>query len=313
MIDRLFSAPMDEPSRLVGFSGNRIDRLSENRDEEALALALAASDARVLVSRSGRLVLKANGAGFSAWFGVGESAVAGARLEHAVLLGWDSGVPVLAAPGGIEPDDLPDGLKAIDHRSVYVQGLLDEATLGALAQGAALLAWNAANRFCGRCGAATEIRIGGYKRACTGCGAESFPRTDPVAIMLAVTREKCLLGRSPHFPPGMYSCLAGFIEPGETIEDAVRREIFEESGIRIGRVAYHASQPWPFPHSLMIGCFGEAMTDEIDADREELEDCRWFSRAEVLKVIAGTHEDGVTMPPKGAIAAHLIRAWAQEG
>jgi NAD+ diphosphatase len=310
MIERLFAGPQDEPSRFVGFAGNRLDRLSENRDEQALATALENPAARLLVSRGGRVVLKANGAGFSAWFGVEESAVAGARLDHAVLLGWDEGVPVLAAPGGIEPDDLPDGLKAIDHRSVYVQGLLDEAALGALAQGAALLAWNRANLFCGRCGAKTEMRIGGYKRACTGCGAESFPRTDPVAIMLAVTREKCLLGRSPHFPPGMYSCLAGFIEPGETIEDAVRRETFEESGIRIGRVAYHASQPWPFPHSLMIGCFGEALTDDIDADREELEDCRWFSRDEVLKIIAGAHGDAIMIPPPGAIASHLIRAWA---
>ncbi|MGY6709318.1 MAG: NAD(+) diphosphatase [Rhizobiaceae bacterium] len=313
MIETLFSATSEEPSSLVGFAGNRLDRLSENRGENALETALAAPDARILVSRGGRVVLKVNGAGFEPWFGVAESAVAGARLEHAVLLGWDSGVPVLAAPGGIEPDDLPEGLKAIDHRSVYVQGLLDEATLGALAQGAALLAWNRANRFCGRCGAKTEMRIGGYKRACTGCGAESFPRTDPVAIMLAVTRDRCLLGRSPHFPPGMYSCLAGFIEPGETIEDAVRRETFEESGIRIGRVAYHASQPWPFPHSLMIGCFGEALSEDIDADREELEDCRWFSRDEVLKIIAGDHPDGILMPPPGAIAAHLVRAWAAEG
>jgi NAD+ diphosphatase len=311
MIASLFSAP--EHSQHLGFSGNRIDRLSEKRDEDALERALAAPGARVLVSRAGRVVLKANGAGFEAFYGVAESAVAGARLEEAVFLGTDAGGPVLAAPGGIEPDDLPDGLKAIDHRSVYVQGLLDAEALGALAQGAALLAWHAENLFCGRCGASTEMRIGGYKRACTGCGAESFPRTDPVAIMLAVRPDKCLLGRSPHFMPGMYSALAGFIEPGETIEDAVRRETFEESGIRIGRVAYHASQPWPFPHSLMIGCFGEALSEEVAADREELEDCRWFSRGEVLEVIAGTHKDGIVMPPRGAIAAHLIRAWAEAG
>jgi len=157
------------------------------------------------------------------------------------------------------------------------------------------------------------MRIGGYKRVCTGCEAQLFPRTDPVAIMLAVTPDKCLLGRSPHFPPGMYSCLAGFIEPGETIEDAVRRETFEESGIRIGRVAYHASQPWPFPHSLMIGCFGEALTHDVDPDREELEDCRWFFRDEVAAIIAGTHPDGILMPPPGAIASHLVRAWARQG
>jgi len=313
MIQRLFSAPADEPSRFVGFAGGRIDRLSENRTEDALAEALAAPGARLLVSQAGRLVLKANGAGFEAFFAITESAVAGARLEHAVLLGWDEIGPVLAAPGGTEPDDLPEGLKAIDHRSVYVQGLLDEPTLGALALGASLLSWNRSHLFCGRCGAKTEMRIGGYKRVCTGCEAQLFPRTDPVAIMLAVQPDKCLLGRSPHFPPGMYSCLAGFIEPGETIEDAVRRETFEESGIRIGRVSYHASQPWPFPHSLMIGCFGEALSDIVDPDREELEDCRWFFRDEVATIIAGTHPDGIMMPPPGAIASHLVRAWAEDG
>ena len=115
------------------------------------------------------------------------------------------------------------------------------------------------------------------------CGAEHFPRTDPVAIMLAVTRDRCLLGRGPHFGPGMYSALAGFIEPGETIEDAVRRETFEESGIRLGRVAYHASQPWPFPYSLMIGCYGEALNEDIQADLTELEACRWFERVGILQ------------------------------
>jgi NAD+ diphosphatase len=129
--------------------------------------------------------------------------------------------------------------------------------------------------------------------------------------MLALRAGRCLMGRSPHFAPGMYSCLAGFIEPGETIENAVRRETFEEAGIRLGRVAYHASQPWPFPYSLMIGCFGEALDDDIVFDGKELEDCRWFSRDEVLSILRGAHAGGVTVPPPGAIAHHLIRAWAE--
>jgi NAD+ diphosphatase len=256
-------------------------------------------------------VLKANGSGFEAWFGVEESRRLGAVHEEAVLLGTDAQGPVIAAPGGLEPEELPDGYKAIDHRSIYVQGLLDPETLGALAQGASLLAWNSGNRFCGHCGAGTEMRTGGYKRVCTGCGAEHFPRTDPVAIMVAVRAESCLLGRSPRFAPGMYSALAGFIEPGETIEDAVRRETLEEAGIRIGRVAYHASQPWPFPHSLMIGCFGEALNEDIVFDRDELEDCRWFSRQEVRSIVAGRHPGGIIAPPAGAIATHLITAWAE--
>jgi len=154
------------------------------------------------------------------------------------------------------------------------------------------------------------MRAGGYKRLCTACGTEHFPRTDPVAIMLAVSRDKCILGRSRHFAPGMYSALAGFIEPGETIENAVRRETLEESGIKLGRVVYHASQPWPFPYSLMIGCFGEALNNDINADLTELEDCRWFERGEVLAMLDKSHP-GFFVPPPGAIAHHLIRSWAE--
>lgn len=309
----LFSAPEREPSQFVGFAGNRIDRQSENRTDDALEVALADPRLRIMQTRGGRLYLKLNGGGFDPYFNLAETREMGARLDDAVLLGLSEDGPVVMAPGAVEPDDLPDGIKAIDHRSVYVQGLIGPDMLGELAQGAALLAWNRNHRFCGRCGAETQSRIGGYKRSCAACGAEHFPRTDPVAIMLTVRQDMCLLGRSPHFAPGMYSCLAGFIEPGETIENAVRRETLEESGIRLGRVAYHASQPWPFPHSLMIGCFGEALNDDIAFDGKELEDCRWFGRDEVLTMIAGAHPDSLGVPPNGAIANHLIRAWAEHG
>jgi NAD+ diphosphatase len=307
----LFAAPEREPSQFVGFAGNRIDRQSENRSEDSLQAALRDPAARVLLTRGGRIHLKETDSGFDGYFSPDEARTLGAKLEHAVLLGNSESGPVLAAPAGLDADDMPKGLKAIDHRSVYIQGLLPTETLGELAQGASLLHWNHTHRFCGRCGARTEMRIGGYKRVCTQCAAELFPRTDPVAIMLTVTPDRCLLGRSPHFPPGMYSALAGFIEPGETIEQAVRRETLEEAGIRLGRVVYHASQPWPFPHSLMIGCFGEALTDEIRFDGNELENCRWFSREETLAILAGAHEAEIRCPPPGAIAHHLIRAWAE--
>lgn len=307
----LFLAPEREPSSFVGFAGNRIDRQSENRSEESLPAAFADPRARIMLIRAGRLCLKLNGGGFDLYFSLNEAKNLGAKLEHAVLLGEDEQGPLIAAPGSMEPEDLPDGIKAIDHRSIHTQGLIDEAALGALAQGAALLSWQNSHRFCGRCGGQTQMRIGGYKRVCDACGAEHFPRTDPVAIMLTVRRDKCLLGRSPHFQPGVYSCLAGFIEPGETIEAAVRRETLEEAGIRLGRVAYHASQPWPFPYTLMIGCFGEALSDDIVFDGRELEDCRWFAREEVALMLAATHPDGLIIPPSGAIAHHLIRYWAQ--
>ncbi len=170
------------------------------------------------------------------------------------------------------------------------------ADLGAMAQARSLCNWHLRHGHCSVCGAPSVMKIGGYRRDCPACGAEHFPRTDPVVIMLAIDGDRALLGRQARFAPGMYSCLAGFVEPGETIEDAVRRETQEESGIRIGRVRYYSSQPWPFPSSLMIGCHAEALSTEIHRDEVELEDCRWFDRAEVLSMIAGTHPDGHQMP-----------------
>jgi NAD+ diphosphatase len=299
-----------EASLATAFSGNRIVRDSENRKDNSAAAALENAEARILVMSEGRLLLKLDGGAFEARFSRVEARNFGALEEHAILLGNDGEGPVLAIPTNAATESLPEAIKAIDYRSIYRQGLLDRQTLGALAQGAALVAWNENHRFCGRCGTLTEMRAGGYKRFCPSCERESFPRTDPVVIMLAVRGDTCLLGRSPHFPPGMYSCLAGFVEPGETIEDAVRRETFEEAGIKIGQVAYHASQPWPFPYSLMIGCYGEAIDDTIDADRAELEDCRWVSRAELQSMIAGQHSD-INVPPPGAIASVLLHDWAE--
>lgn len=307
----LFEAPPREPSQFVGFAGNRIDRQSETRGDDSARKALTDPSARLLVVAGGRICLKLNGGIFDPYFGVMESEVLAPRLDEAVLLGWSASGPLLAVTAGMNLDLLPPGVKAIDYRSVNVQGLLDEDGLGALAQAGALMAWHANHRFCGGCGSPTEMRAGGYKRVCPNCASEHFPRTDPVAIMLAVTPERCVLGRSPRFAPGMYSALAGFIEPGETIENAVRREVHEESGIRLGRVVYYASQPWPFPYSLMIGCFGEALNEDLRFDSRELEDCRWFTRAEVLEILGGT--GSIFVPPKAAIAHHLIRTWAESG
>ena len=310
MTFRLFDAPLREPSQFVGFAGNRIDRQSENRSDDCVEIALKDPAARILPMRDGRLYLKLkdNGA-FDPWFDLAESDGVETVLSEAILLGYADGQPILAAPAAMASEALPETIKAIDHRSVYIQRLIDEAALGALAQGAALLSWNASHRFCSKCGNPSEMRAGGYKRHCPACGSDHFPRTDPVVIMLTVSRERCLLGRGPHFAPGMYSSLAGFVEPGETIEAAVRRETLEEAGIRLGRVVYHASQPWPFPYSLMIGCIGEALNEDIQADLSELEDCRWFSRDETRLMLERRHPEGLMTPPPGAIAHHLIKAW----
>ncbi|MGO4640695.1 NAD(+) diphosphatase [Mesorhizobium sp. 2RAF45] len=307
---RLFDAPLREPSQFVGFAGNTIDRQSENRADDSVDKALADPTTRLLLMNGGRLHLKLGNSGsLDPWFDAAGSEPFKPSFAGAVLLGFSEQGPVLAMPVAIEAEQLPGTVKAIDYRSVYMQGLIDEAAAGAMAQGAALLAWHASHRFCSKCGTQSQMRAGGYKRHCPNCGTEHFPRTDPVAIMLTATREKCLLGRGRHFAPGMYSALAGFIEPGETIEAAVRRETLEEAGIRLGRVVYHASQPWPFPYSLMIGCFGEPLNEDIQADLNELEDCRWFGRDEVRLMLAREHADNLVTPPKGAIAHHLIRAW----
>lgn len=309
---RLFDLPEREPSAYVGFSGNRIDRQSEKRSDESAELALTDPKARLLLMASGRLLLKLNGSGFDPHFPLSDAEQFAVDLKQAVLLGMSAQGPILALPSACDPESLPEGVKAIDYRSIYAQGLLASEEMGALAQGAALLAWHANHQFCGKCGTQTRSAAGGYKRVCPNCSTEHFPRTDPVAIMLAVTRDRCLLGRGKHFPPGMFSALAGFIEHGETIEDAVRRETLEEAGIRLGRVGYHASQPWPFPYSLMIGCFGEALNEDIHID-SELEACRWFSRDEVRAALDGKHPDGIFVPPGGAIAHHLIKAWVESG
>jgi NAD+ diphosphatase len=151
----------------------------------------------------------------------------------------------------------------------------------------------------------------GWKRACPACKAEHFPRTDPVAIMLAVRGDRGLLGRSGRFAATMWSCLAGFVEPGESLEDAVRRETLEEAGIRCGRVKYLYSQPWPFPMSLMNGCLAEALGDDIKMDANELVDCRWFSKDECAAMLMRKHPDGLTCPPPVAIAHHIIRTWVE--
>ena len=152
--------------------------------------------------------------------------------------------------------------------------------------------------------------MAGWRRDCPVCKAIYFPRTDPVVIMLAVNGAACLLGRQPRFPKGMYSALAGFVEPGETIEAAVRREVREEAGVSCRAVQYFASQPWPFPASLMIGCFAEAESRSLEVDRVELEDARWFSRDEAIALIEGRHPDGLAAPNPMAIAHHLLKRWA---
>jgi len=298
--------PAVEPSAMTGFADNRIDRRSEKRDEQAVATALADPAARLYLFNSDKAVLRQSDPLFTA----AEIDGLGADRDSAVLLGWTADGPRLSLvlPANAALDE--GRYRLIDLRSLAVEGAVAGEHLGALAQARSLTGWHQRHGFCSVCGTKTVVRMGGYRRDCPACGAEHFPRTDPVVIMLAIDGERCLLGRQARFAPAMYSCLAGFVEPGETIEDAVRRETAEEAGITVGRVRYHASQPWPFPSSLMIGCHAEATSRDIVRDEAELEACRWFGRAEVQAMLAGLHPDGLKCPPDIAIAHHLIKAWA---
>jgi NAD+ diphosphatase len=178
----------------------------------------------------------------------------------------------------------------------------------------ALIDWHNAHQFCGRCAAPTVLFRAGWGRKCGGCDTEHFPRTDPVVIMLAEFEGKALVGRQSRFPPGNYSALAGFLEPGESVEEAVRREIMEEAGITCGAVRYVASQPWPFGGSqLMIACVAEAQGNDITLDTNELEDARWVTREEARAALADAPDKSFNAPPPFAIAHSLLKSWAGEG
>lgn len=303
-----FNGPFPDPSAAVGFGHNPLIRDAEYRDEESLPKAIADERARYFVFSGPNVLIRKDDAP-TPLFSADEAQAHGAQMQSAILLGQSEDGPQLAVPARIDTEALEEPLKLYDFRSLLYSSSVGEAEAGAVAQGGALLHWHRTNRHCGKCGQPSEMKIGGYRRECPACGHAIFPRTDPVVIMLAVNGDRCLMGRSHHFPPGWYSTLAGFVEPGETIEDAVRRETLEESGIHVRRVRYHASQPWPFPHSLMIGVHGEAVSEKISRDEAELEDCRWFTRADVALMVRDEHPQSFKCPPTRAIAHTLIRAW----
>lgn len=301
-----------EPSELTAFSGNRLNRSAEYRDDDCLKKALAIKGAHIFAFTASNLILKPVGSGLDPLFEFAELAGMHPDFDNAILLGYRSnGEPRIAVCVLSRPDELPEQYILADARRLFRESLIESELLGEAAQAIALLNWNANSRFCGRCGSPTEPKIGGYKRLCTSCQHQIFPRTDPVVIMLIidVERNRCLLGHSHNFQPGMYSCLAGFVEPGETIENAVRRESLEESAIVVGRVHYHASQPWPMPHTLMVGCYAEAISTEIRIDSQEMQDVRWFDRIEAASILHAGPDSLCFSSFKGTIAYRLLQDW----
>ncbi|SNR25108.1 NAD(+) diphosphatase [Puniceibacterium sediminis] len=311
----------------VTFGGSALDRAAELRgDIPALAAALLASDTRTILMWQGKpLVSGDEGAQELVRLPLDHPVLAEARAEP-ILLGREDGAARFAhdisnwQPEGqdlgqlggfsdlseqVHPSLAP-GQRFAELRRVMTGLSPRDAELAASAK--AILSWHSRHGFCACCGAASDIASAGWQRVCPACGAHHFPRTDPVVIMLILRGNSVLLGRSPGWPKGMYSCLAGFVEPGEAIEAAVRREVFEEAGVQVGAVSYLASQPWPFPASLMIGCRGEALSDKIVIDPVEIEEARWVSREELAVAFAGQHPE-ILPARNGAIAHFLLRNW----
>lgn len=300
------------PDIALGFADATLDRLAHLRDDpQAVTQLRQQKTARTLVIAGETPVLK-RGQADGARFTFAEAAELG-TIHDEILLGQEGetilfGSLIDATRVEVLKEARPD-LGLADLRTVLIKEFVPSSEVSLIGMAKSMLDWHARHRFCARCGHQTHVGSSGWRRDCPNCSAQHFPRTDPVAIMLAYHEDKVLLGRQPRFPAGMYSCLAGFIEPGETIEAAVRRELFEEAGIKVGRVDYKLSQPWPFPSSLMIGCFAETIDPALTIDRLELEDARWFSREDVVAMTFGTHPEGITSPISKAIAHHLIRLW----
>ena len=311
-----------QDSEAVTFGRSVLDRAAHLRKN--IGPIAAREDARTMVIWRGKPL-------------VSEDAVVLVPMDHPMLmeavraplfLGLDNGAPVFAtdispwdAPDADETamlqffdpsrnyhDAAPEGSSFAELRGVMTLLSPDDANRAATAR--AIFAWHDSHRFCAKCGHPSEIAMAGWQRDCPACGAHHFPRTDPVVIVLALHGNSVLVGRSPHWPEGMFSLLAGFLEPGEGIEAASRREVFEESGIRLGEVRYLASQPWPFPTSLMFGTLGIAENTDITLDPEELEAARWVSREEMVMALAGENPDLRPARP-GSIARFLIDAWVR--
>lgn len=287
----------------VGFTGGVLDRADRERNNpEALAAALGDWRARLL--KLGGLDPELDGEGRLVWVGL-------ADLPHdaePLFLGYINGKPHFA------PLRMGERHGAVRSPALFAMlGLMppDQASLYACAR--SLVDWHQRHGFCAACGSATELFRGGWARRCPSCAAEHFPRTDPVVIMLAEHAGRALLGRQAAWPAGRYSALAGFVEVGESIEEAVARETLEEAGVRVSDVRYVASQPWPFASSLMIACIARAENDALSLDTTEIEDAIWVTRDEVRAALDGAPDARFVAPPRYAIAHSLLSAWLAEG
>lgn len=286
----------------ITFCGNPLDRASYRRGDPRW-IAAQREIGLFLPFWQGRPYLKGEPprAALLAWRQEFESGIC-------VFLGLEGNQPVFAIELCAQGEPTLDGgiFQEMRPAAFRLPGP-DTAIAG---QAKALLDWHRRHGFCPNCGAPTVIGDAGYRRHCPNCGAEHFPRTDPVVIMLPVFDGRCLVGHNKRFAPSLYSAFAGFVEPGESMEEAVRRELKEEVNLAIGAVSYRATQPWPFPSSLMLGCRAQALSDAFKIDNVEIEDARWLSRQQIQQHLAGQCQPDFMLPVPIAIAHHLIKDWA---
>jgi len=311
----------------VTFGGGQLNRAAELRgDKQEMRRLEADPRTRILALWRGKPLVRQGESAELVWLErthallahasgprvfLGLEADSDAALFAFDVSDWEPEGKVGPSPGFLDVTrqhfpDFADDIRFVELRSVMAEMTPLEAELAAT--GRSLAQWHRGHRFCPNCSSETEPVMAGWERTCAVCGRRHFPRTDPVVIMLVTHGNSVLLGRSHGWPEGMYSLLAGFVEPGETIEAAVRREVFEEVGVRVGRVGYLASQPWPFPASLMIGCRGEALGRRLIVDDGEIDDALWLSREEALDAISG-HRDGLFLARRGSIAQFLLYNW----
>ena len=298
------------------FAGNPLDRVSERRADQAWIAEQLASPASLAVALwNGRPLVEAgeDGGPRIAYLAADMAREMAGGPERLLFLGlWkEAAVFALDLDGSADPAEGPlQGFGRFEDLRVIAL-TLPAADAAILATAKSMFEWRRKHRHCANCGEPTEPIDGGWKRVCPACQAQHFPRTDPVVIMLAVKGDRCLLGRQAAWPKLMYSALAGFLEPGETIEEACARELFEEARLRATRVRYHSTQPWPYPSSLMIGLIAEVENDDAVADQVELDEVRWFTREETRAMLRGDLADAKA-PGAMAIAHQLIKAWAEE-
>ncbi len=296
-------------SRPNVYTGSPLDRAAERRSDAAfIAAALASPDAVVAPVWRAQNLFQGEAARF---FSTADALAWESDPQRWIFLGLWEERPVFAldlghheTPHDLLPDDAGTFADIRQHGGILPAG---EASVLAYARG--LIHWQGRTRFCGVCGSPCVPASAGHVMHCTGCGTDHFPRSDPAVIMLVVRDDTILLGHATRFPEGMYSTLAGFVEPGESLEEAVRREVYEETGVQVGDVAYHSSQPWPFPSSLMLGFYGEGLTDAIEFRDAELADARWFTR----EMCRAPEAHGFRLPGPDSIARRLIEDWLAAG